>query len=421
MLRLYTVPIQKPLVAPTLCGYGILYPIGLGKIERQNAMTQPTANVIVEPAVIARENGHGRNIGDDVDDNDPYLYGWRYDFVIHPDGTETLERIPLTGYDVVFPLEGDILPVRSDHETASVHGYDVLYLQAGEDPTALVLKEVRIDFEQPDLEAVTPDIAFVKGVTRFILWSTFYVLQEGATVELVVEITSPNTRHLDVEKSMLNKAELARLQRDQRKNPKTRSKFYVYEQVGIPIYVIIDNARRKLGAPPPIIVYILTPDGYERLWPNEDGLVWIAILRVFIGTSGTEVSWFDENCQEIGNFRDLAHALRVADQRIVDAQKEADEAKERAAFLEEEMDEAQERAALLEEENQSMRQELDQAQDTIAKAQSEALSAQQALLQSKLETAKRLIGILDEAAISAATGLSVEEIRTLSQDDNSDT
>ncbi len=43
------------------------------------------------------------------DDADPFRYGWRYVSVRGPDGTETLDQVPLTLEDVLFPETGDFI------------------------------------------------------------------------------------------------------------------------------------------------------------------------------------------------------------------------------------------------------------------------------------------------------------------------
>ena len=44
---------------------------------------------------------------------DPFRYGWRYVKRVGPDGEETLDQIPLSLEDVLFPEMGDFI-VRTD-------------------------------------------------------------------------------------------------------------------------------------------------------------------------------------------------------------------------------------------------------------------------------------------------------------------
>ncbi len=361
-------------------------------------MTQANTSTLVEPHTITTDNGYYTETYEDdtLEYDHPYFYGWRYATVTQPDGTETTEKVSLTAYDVIFPKEGDVVPVRSDHEAAGVRGYEALHVPSTNDPTALVLKEVLIDFGY--IAPMTPDLAFVTGASSTGPWSIFHVLEEGATVHLVVEITSPSTRHLDVEEGMLNRAERRRLERDRKRKPNLQSKFYLYAKVGVPLLIIIDNVRRKPGSPPPVLVYTLTPDGYELVQPDEQGRVWLAALGLAIGTSGTEVAWFDAEGEKMGDYHELTSAIKMANQRIA-------EAEAKMYLMSQELDLAREQTT--------------KAEDRATKAEDRATKAEQKLLQSKVETAKRLIGILDEAAISAATGLSVEDVRTLSLDSKS--
>jgi colicin import membrane protein len=47
---------------------------------------------------------------------DPYRYGWRYVTVAGPDGTETIDQIPLTLEDVLFPEVGDFIVQTDAHD-----------------------------------------------------------------------------------------------------------------------------------------------------------------------------------------------------------------------------------------------------------------------------------------------------------------
>ena len=58
-----------------------------------------------------------------ADDSDPYYYGWRYVTVRQPDGTETLDQVPLTLEDVLFPETGDVIV------QTYLHNRDIAYLK----------------------------------------------------------------------------------------------------------------------------------------------------------------------------------------------------------------------------------------------------------------------------------------------------
>jgi len=64
-------------------------------------MTTTTVEVLVAPAPSTY----------DVDDADPYRYGWRYVRCEREDGVVVTEQVPLTLEDVLHPQEGDqVLP-----------------------------------------------------------------------------------------------------------------------------------------------------------------------------------------------------------------------------------------------------------------------------------------------------------------------
>ena len=130
---------------------------------------------------------------------DPYRYGWRYVPVKAPDGSETFEQVPLTLEDVLFPEEGDFI-VQTDGHTG-----DVVYLRkpcsSSRSPgsrTTVVLSDCRVDWNLAGVRPLGPDIGVFSGVRRRRDWATFNLAVEGARPELVVEVTSPDTRKNDL-------------------------------------------------------------------------------------------------------------------------------------------------------------------------------------------------------------------------------
>jgi hypothetical protein len=61
-----------------------------------------------------------------------------------------------------------------------------------------VLHDVRVAWDHPEIKAHGPDLAVFFGVPEQRHWSTFDVAEEGARPVLVVEVTSPETRSIDL-------------------------------------------------------------------------------------------------------------------------------------------------------------------------------------------------------------------------------
>ena len=125
---------------------------------------------------------------------DPFRYGWRYVRRRLPDGGEVFEQVPLTLEDLLHPEEGDQVPQSRHHQRICRYLVDALEARLASDPTAVVLEDVRIAWDVPDLKPHGPDIAVVFGVHDQRNWSTFDVAQEGVRPTLIIEVTSPETR-----------------------------------------------------------------------------------------------------------------------------------------------------------------------------------------------------------------------------------
>src|SRR5262245_45597129 len=69
--------------------------------------------------------------------SDPFRYGWRYVRRTLPDGTETLEQVPLTLRDVLHPQEDDVIPENSQHEGHRRYFHDVFKRRLSRQATIL--------------------------------------------------------------------------------------------------------------------------------------------------------------------------------------------------------------------------------------------------------------------------------------------
>ena len=124
-------------------------------------------------------------------DADPFRYGWRLVLRPTPDNPRHLEQVPLTLEDVLHPEVGDFI-VHSDlHETDRMYLTAVLRARLEPSRRAIVLSDVRIAWDLPDLRAHGPDVMVIPGVRKRRNWSTFEVAVERARPALIIEIVSP--------------------------------------------------------------------------------------------------------------------------------------------------------------------------------------------------------------------------------------
>ena len=100
-----------------------------------------------------------------AEEPDPFRYGWRYISITRADGTEDLDRVPLTLEDVLHPEVGDII-VQSDPHDRDRLFKSVFETRLMEDPTAVVLSDCQVDFNLPGVKPLAPDDVVFLGVRR---------------------------------------------------------------------------------------------------------------------------------------------------------------------------------------------------------------------------------------------------------------
>ena len=154
--------------------------------------------------------------------DDPFRYGWRYVLRPTPDDLQHLEQVPLTLDDVLHPDVGDFIVHSDCHETDRMYLTAVLRARLEVHGRAIVLSDVRVAWDVPDLRPHGPDVMVIPGLRERRDWSTFDVAEEGVRPALMIEITSPETRENDVVWKVAH-----------------------YARAGVAQYVIVDDARKR--------------------------------------------------------------------------------------------------------------------------------------------------------------------------------
>ncbi|MDW8234763.1 MAG: Uma2 family endonuclease, partial [Roseiflexaceae bacterium] len=189
--------------------------------------------------------------------DDPFRYGWRYVPRPTPDDPHHFDQVPLTLEDVLHPEEGDQVLCNYDHQRRVRYLADVFLARTADRPDAVVLSDVRIAWDVPGLRAHGPDLMVIFGVQVIRNWSTFDVAQEGVRPTLIVEVTSPETRALDLEVKTVH-----------------------YALAGVPLYVIVDAYEQRGVTLLRVLGYELADGAYRSLVPNEQGRLWLEPLGV---------------------------------------------------------------------------------------------------------------------------------------------
>lgn len=230
--------------------------------------------------------------GEIFDKKDPYPYGWREVMHTLPDGTEVLERTPLTLEDILHPQVEDYRMHDEEHERFCNYLYNVLSARIADESNAVVLHDVRVACALPDLRAHGPDISVIFNLHRHINWSTFSEAEEGTKPSLIIEIVSPSTRSTDVV-----------------------TKVDHYARVGVPNYIIVDRFVRQGVMERALVGYRLTPDGYEELSPNAEGWLWLEPVNLWLGLDGEDLVCYEEGGEAILDYVGVTAARAEAETR----------------------------------------------------------------------------------------------------------
>jgi Uma2 family endonuclease len=230
-------------------------------------------------------------------ESDPYLYGLREVRVEHPDGSETLDAVPLTLEDVLFPKVGDFISNGDWHVTDLAYLRGVFEWQLREDPSAKVLTRCGVDWNLPGIRPVCPDTVVFTGVKRRINWSIFDVAVEGAQPQLVIEVTVPWTRQLDL-------------------GPKLE----IYHRAKVPFYLIADNPRWEERRPLELIGYRYARRAYRQVAPDQRGRIELKAVRLGVGLNYDRYGGYQrlrcydlETGREYGAYSEEADRLAVAE------------------------------------------------------------------------------------------------------------
>ena len=278
-------------------------------------------------------------------DADPFRYGWRLVPRPTPDNPHHFEQVPLTLDDVLHPEVGDFIVHSDRHETDRMYLTAVLRARLEPSRRAIVLSDVRIAWDLPDLRAHGPDVMVIPGVRKRRNWSTFEVAVERARPALIIEIVSPDARENDVV-----------------------IKVEQYARAGVAQYVIVDDTGRGGVRRLRLLDYRLEGTAYRLQEPDAEGRVHLAIADVWLGIRRDHVVCYDAAGREIGDYVTVVRQAAKAEAR---AKQAAARAKEAAARARQEAAAREAEAAARAEAEERARREAE-AREAEARARQEA-------------------------------------------------
>lgn len=271
---------------------------------------------------------------------DPFRFGTRWQRLVKDDGTEEVIPVPLKLEDFLDPEEGDEMTQGDLHDRMLSLLKDILRRHLERDPMVAVFSDLKMLWGIPGLKRPSPDFAVVRDFDRTAqALPSFDVEEAGTRPCLVIEVTSPTYRHMDL-----------------------REKVAIYERAGIAEYLIIDMKDVADGEPSRILGYRLGASGrYRPMTPDAEGGIraeTVAFvfapapeladgIKIVNAETGERLLSAEEARQRAEERTALAE-LRAASSagRAVQADQRAMEARERAAVAKKQTALAEEQATL---------------------------------------------------------------------------
>jgi len=295
--------------------------------------------------------------------DDPFRYGWRYVRRPTPDDPDHLEPVPLTLEDVLHPEEGDFIVHSDRHETDRMYLTAVLRARLEAHGRAIVLSDVRVAWDVPDLRPHGPDVMVIPGLRERRDWSTFDVAEEGVRPALIIEITSPETRENDVVWKVAH-----------------------YARAGVAQYVIVDNIGRRGERQLRLLDYRLVGDTYRLQPSDERGWVYLELADLWVGVEGDHVVCYADDGTAFGDYATVVQQAAEAEAR---ARREAAARAEAEVLARIAAEQAQREAAARAEAEEQARREAAARAEAEEQARREAAARAEAEEQARREAAAR--------------------------------
>ncbi|MEM7539210.1 MAG: Uma2 family endonuclease [Chloroflexota bacterium] len=238
------------------------------------------------------------------------IYGWRDVYERDEHGNQQWVRIPLTLEDYLHPQEGDLYMHNTDHNRIAGYVENALRTHIGdrrrrtEVTGSVSYGDVGIDWNIPDEAHMSPDVTIIHNVQNpRRKRGVFNVAEEGTAPSLVVEVTSPSTRHVDF-----------------------GEKFEKYERREIPYYIIIDYIEHDDDSfLLQLFGYEMTASRYVEMTPNEDGWLWLPPVNAWIHVEGEEVYCYDVEGNYLPDHDELSDELAETSERLAETSEQLTE------------------------------------------------------------------------------------------------
>lgn len=230
---------------------------------------------------------------------DPFRYGWRYAWQSGPNGQQKRVRVPLTQADVLHPQEDDFIVQNPTHEEDCHYLKTVLAAHLAGRPSVAIFRDMRMDWGVTGIEPHGPDLAVLENVPEDLppQLGTLQVRVSGAGPLLVIEVTSPTTRDVDLDEKVVE-----------------------YDLAGVPFYAIVDRRVRNEREEIRLLAYRATDQGYVRVKLDARGGLALGSIGLWLGIEDHHLVCRDAQGQRLLNYQEVVQAYRAE----VQARKEAE-------------------------------------------------------------------------------------------------
>ena len=186
-------------------------------------------------------------------ERDPFVFGWRMEFVRQPGGGVEERQVPLNAADLLDPQINDYLACGSHHVGVCRMLFDLFDRRYRAEKDVFISSDLKICWGIEGLPDPAPDVAVIRGVRdKEENRDSFDVVREGVLPCLIVEVVSSRTaehRRADYEK-----------------------KVAIYERAGVPEYVIVDPQLHLKRPKMRISGYRREASGrYRAIAPDREG------------------------------------------------------------------------------------------------------------------------------------------------------
>jgi Putative restriction endonuclease len=251
---------------------------------------------------------------------DPFHIGFRY-----VQQGERWVQVPLTEQDFLFPQPDDRFMSTEAHALAMLYLRHAIEVVHRDRPDVQVFFDHTIDWQVDEYKPMRPDLTVCGNVhvERDPFEGSLPVQDSGVAILMLVEVSSPSTRHVD---------------RD--------DKIPIFDDLGVPYVLLFDfyAADSTEIVEPRLIALRRGPKGYSVLKANEEFGVWIPTVEMWFKFEGHEVVAFDASKTRIERPAELKAIvdetrvqLEAEKQRAETEKQRAETEKQRADKLEQEI------------------------------------------------------------------------------------